>query len=181
MNYIDIIIAIPMVWLAYQGFKKGFVVELFSLAALIGGIYAAVYFSDYAAKFIIENFSVNEDYVPIISFIVTFIGVVVVVYFIGKLVEKLVNMVALGVLNKLAGAAFGILKAAVFLSIIIMLINSFNDKWIPKDKKKESLLYSPVAGIAPLLWKELEDLDINKSTFEKWKEKGKEILEGEDE
>ena len=181
MNYIDIILLIPMAWFAYQGFRKGLIVELFSLIALIAGIYAAVYFSDYAANFLIENFSLNEDYVPIISFIVTFIGVVVIVYFVGKLIEKLVDMVALGVLNKLGGAAFGILKAAVFLSIVIMLINSFDNKWIPKDKKKESVLYSPVSAIAPLLWNKLEELDINKSTFEKWKDKGKEILEGKDE
>ncbi len=170
-----------MVWLGFTGFRKGFIVELFSLAALVVGIYAAVYFSDYAARFLIENFAMNEDYVPIISFIITFIGVVIIVYFVGKLLEKLVNMVALGVLNKLGGAAFGILKAAVFLSIVIMLINSLDNKWIPKEKKKESVLYAPVAGIAPLLWNKLEELDINKSTFEKWKEKGKEIIEGEDE
>ncbi len=178
MNYIDIILVIPMVWLAFRGFKRGLVVELFSLLALIAGVYAALYFSDYAAKFIIENFSFNEDYVPIISFIVTFIGVVVIVYFVGKLLEKLVNMVALGVLNKLAGVVFGILKAAVFLSIIIMLINSFDNEWISKEKKKDSLIYTPVSEIAPLLWNKFEDLDINKSTLEKWKDKGKEVFEG---
>ena len=178
MNYIDIILVIPMAWLAFRGFKRGLVVELFSLLALIAGVYAALYFSDYAAKFLIENFSLNEDYVPIISFILTFIGVVVIVYFVGKLLEKLVDMVALGVLNKLAGAVFGILKAAIFLSIIIMLINSFDDEWISKDKKKESVLYSPVSAIAPLLWNKFEELDINKSTFEKWKEKGEDIFDG---
>jgi membrane protein required for colicin V production len=181
MNYIDIILLIPMAWFAYKGFGKGLIIELFSLIALIAGIYAAVYFSDYAAKFLIGNFTLNEDYVPIISFVITFIGVVVIVYFAGKLLEKLVDMVALGILNKLTGAAFGILKAAVFMSIVIMLINSIDNKWIPKEKKKESVLYSPVSAIAPLLWNKLEDLDINKSTFEKWKEKGKEILEGNDE
>ena len=181
MNYIDIIIVIPMAWFAFQGFKRGLVVELFSLIALIAGIYAALYFSDFATKFIIENVSLNEDYVPILSFILTFIGVVIIVYFVGKLLEKLVNMVALGILNKLAGAIFGILKAAVFLSIIIMLINSFDDEWISKEKKKDSLLYAPVSEIAPLLWNKLEDLDINKSTLEKWKDKGKEVFEGNEE
>ena len=181
MNYIDIILIIPIVWLAFRGFKRGLVVELFSLLALVAGIYAALYFSDFAANFLIEKFTISEDYVPIISFVITFIGVVIAVYFIGKLLEKLVNIVALGVLNKLAGSVFGILKAAVFMSIIILLINSFDNTLIPKDKKNESLLYEPVSAIAPLLWNKLEDLDINKSTFEKWKDKGKEMLEGKDE
>ncbi len=42
MNWLDIGIAVPLVWGAYVGFKKGLVIELASLAALILGIYAAI-------------------------------------------------------------------------------------------------------------------------------------------
>lgn len=161
MNYIDIILIIPIIWFAYQGFKRGLIVELASLVALVLGIYAALYFSEYAAYFLTNSLGLETEYLSIISFILTFIVVVVLVYFIGKILEKLVNMVALGFLNKMAGAVFGVLKAAVLLSIIILIINHFNDKFISKEKKEGSYLFAPVAGIAPLLWKNLEEMDIN--------------------
>jgi len=162
MNFLDIIFIIPIIWFAYQGFKRGLIIELASLVALILGIYAALYFSYYAENFLTNNISMDTEYVSIIAFIVTFLIVVIIVYFIGKILEKVINMVALGFLNKMAGALFGILKAAVLISIVLLIINNFNDKFISKEKKENSLLYSPIAGIAPLLWQSLKDFDNEK-------------------
>jgi membrane protein required for colicin V production len=161
MNYIDIILVVPIIWFAYQGFKRGLIIELASLLALILGIYAAISFSHYAAYFLTNSLGMETEYLPIISFILTFIVVVVLVYLVGKILEKLINMVALGFLNKLAGSLFGILKAAVLMSIVILIINHFNDTFISQEKKEGSYLYAPVAGIAPLLWKNLENWDFD--------------------
>ena len=157
MNYIDIILIIPIIWFAYQGFKRGLIIELASLVALILGIYAAMYFSGYAADFLVNNFDMGPKYVPVVAFIITFIIVVVLVHLLGRILEKLVNMVALGFLNKMAGGIFGILKAALFISIVILVINHFNDQFISKEKQENSLLYKPIAEIAPFLWDQLEN------------------------
>jgi len=102
MNIIDIVLLIVFAWFAYQGFKKGFVIELASLVALILGIYAAIYFSSYAEYFLVNSLNMDNDYIPVTSFVITFIVVVIVVYALGRILEKLINMVALGFLNKLA-------------------------------------------------------------------------------
>lgn len=175
MNFLDIIFVIPIVWFAYQGFKRGLIIELSSLLALILGIYAALYFSGYAADFLINNMDLNSKYVPVASFVLTFIAVVIIVYFIGKVLEKIVNMVALGFLNKLAGSFFGILKAVVVLSIALLIINQFNDDLISRQKKKSSFLYGPISTIAPVLWQNLEDFDFRDSKIEELKEEVEEI------
>lgn len=175
MNFLDIIFIIPVVWFAYQGFKRGLIIELASLLALILGIYAALYSSGYAVDFLVNNMDMSSKYVPVTAFILTFIAVVVLVYFVGKILEKIVNMVALGFLNKLAGSFFGILKAAVVLSIALLIINQFNDDLISRQKKKDSLLYGPISGIAPMLWEKLEDFDFKGSKIEDIKEEVEEI------
>ncbi len=175
MNFLDIIFIIPIIWFAYKGFKRGLIIELASLLALILGIYAALYFSGYAANFLISSLDMDPKYVPMTSFILTFIAVVVIVYFIGKILEKLVNMVALGFLNKLAGGFFGILKAAVIISIVLLIINHFNDDLISRQKKKNSFLYGSIALIAPFLWQSLEDFNINDSKIKELKEDVEEI------
>ena len=176
MNIIDIIILIPMAWFAYTGFKKGLVIGIASLAALILGIYAALYFSGIVAGFLTDSLHVKTDYLPVISFVVTFIGVVVLIHFLGKLLEKLINLVALGFLNKLSGAVFGVLKAAIFLSVIILIINHFDANVISKQKRESSFLYDPVSKIAPFIWNKFQDLEMDNEHFQEQKEKVEDVL-----
>ena len=157
MNIIDIILIIPIIWFAYLGFKRGLIIELASLIALILGIYAALYFSFYAEDLLANIFNMGPKYRGIAAFILTFVVVIVVVHLIGKLLEKIINLVALGFLNKLAGGIFGVLKGAVLLSVILLILNQFNNKLISQEKKEGSMFYGPVAGIAPLLWDKLQN------------------------
>ena len=160
MNYIDIFLAIPIIWFAYQGFKRGLIIELASLAALILGIYAALYFNEYASNFLVNSLEMSPKYVPVISFIVTFIVIVFLVYTVGRILEKVIDMVALGFLNKLIGGVFGLLKGVVMISIVIMVVNYFNEDLISSKKKKDSMLYAPIEGIAPLLWDNIQELEL---------------------
>lgn len=169
MNIIDIVFLIIFAWFAYQGFKKGFIIELASLVALVLGVYAAIYFSGYAENFLRNSLSMDSEYVPITSFVITFIVVVIIVYALGRILEKIVNMVALGFLNKLAGAAFGIVKAVVVLSIALLILNHYNINFISVEKRNTSMIYSPVEEIAPFLWKQLDELDDEK--IEEFKDK----------
>ncbi len=159
MNLLDIIIIIPIIWFAYRGFSRGLIIELASLVGLILGIYAALYFSDYAAEIIERNFNLSSGYLSVISFIVTFIIVVIMIYIIGRMLEKLIDMVALGFLNKLAGLVFGVLKAVVLISLALLVINHYNDKLISSEKKENSLLYGPIAEVAPFLWQNIENFN----------------------
>lgn len=170
MNLLDIVLLIPIVWLAIRGFSKGFIIEAVSLAALIGGIWAAFHFSWYTGDFLSHHFDIGQKYLGIIAFIITFILVVILVHFIGRLIEKLVNLVALGFLNKLAGLVFGGLKAAFLLSIIIFFINTLdsNQKLIKPEYKESSLIYKPVRALFPSLLPVLK--------LEKWNESPGDIL-----
>ncbi|RLD31428.1 MAG: CvpA family protein, partial [Bacteroidetes bacterium] len=118
INLLDIIILIPLLLFTWQGYRKGFIIEVATLAALLLGVYFALYFSDYAASLLTDYFTIDEKYLAALSFIVTFIVVVVAVIVIGKIVQKFVNLLLIGFLNKAAGAIFGLLKGALLVSIL---------------------------------------------------------------
>ncbi len=164
VNLLDIIILIPLLLFAWQGYRKGFIIEAATLAALLLGIYFALYFSDYAASLLKQHFTIDEKYLAIISFIVTFIVVVIAVIAVGKIVQKFIDLLLLGFLNKLAGAIFGVLKGALLVSILLVIINYFDtgENLIKKEQKQQSVLYRPVASFAPWLysWLELKNFDI---------------------
>jgi len=155
IGLLDIILLIPLLLFAFQGFKKGIIIEVATLAALVLGIYAALFFSGYTADILTKSFNISKEYLNIIAFIVTFIGVLILVLFLGKALEKVVNLLLLGFVNKLAGAVFGVLKGALLLSILIFLINYFdvNHSIIKKEAQKESLLYKNIEPIAPWVYK----------------------------
>jgi membrane protein required for colicin V production len=88
MNYIDIIIGIILLFAAIGGFRKGLISELASLAALILGIWGAIEFSYITSDFLTENFNLETDYLNIISFIVTFIVIVILVQYCGQFGEQ---------------------------------------------------------------------------------------------
>lgn len=146
MNYLDILLLIPIIIGAWRGFKKGFVIEIFTLLALLVGIYAGIHFSDYMAEILKEHVGITTEYLPAIAFTVTFLLVGAMVYFAGKMIEKGLKLVALGTLNKFAGLFFGVIKMLFILSASLVILESYDEKnqFIPGDFKTESLLYEPV-------------------------------------
>lgn len=150
MNYLDILLFIPLIIGAWRGFKKGFVIELFTLLALLVGIYAGIHFSDFMSDILTEQVGLTSQYLPAIAFTITFLGVGAMVFFGGKMIEKLIKVVALSPVNKVAGLIFGLLKMLYITSALLVILESIDEKndFIPEDLKESSLLYEPVKGTA---------------------------------
>ena len=154
MNFIDIILGLILIFSAIGGFRKGLIVELASLAALILGIWGAIEFSYITSDFITENFNIETNYLNIISFIITFVIIVILVHIIGGAVNKLIETAMLGFINKLAGIAFGILRSALILSIILLVFDKIDNdvKILSPKTKSESRLYEPIRNFAPSIF-----------------------------
>lgn len=154
MNYIDIVLGILLILSAIGGFKKGLIVELASLAALILGIWGAIEFSYITSEFLVDNFDWKWDHLNIVSFIITFIVIVILVHIVGKTVTKLVETVMLGFVNKLAGLVFGFLKGAIILSIVLVVFDKINEdvEILSEESKAESQIYEPLKNFAPSIF-----------------------------
>jgi membrane protein required for colicin V production len=154
MNYIDLVLGIILIIAAIQGFRKGFIIEAASLAALILGIWGAIKFSDWTAGYISKTFNYHSGSLSMVAFLITFIVIVVLVHILGKILDTTVKAVALGFLNRLAGIIFGVLKAAVILSILLLLFDSVDEnvQILPSKQKAESKIYSPMKQLVPTLF-----------------------------
>jgi membrane protein required for colicin V production len=155
MNVLDIVILCFLGLLLVLGIRKGLIISLASLVALILGIWIAVHFSNYLEGFLTEHVHPSRTWLPILSFSITFLAVVILVMLLGKGLEKLVDVVGMGFFNHLFGGIFGLLKGIFLASIIFFIIQSVDHKGkiIPAKTKEESILYRPVAMIFPLLMK----------------------------
>ena len=121
MGTLDIIIIIPLLWGAWHGFRKGLVVSLASIAALLIGIWGSIKFSDLTAQILSEKLNLQSEYNSMIAFAVTFIVIVVGIHLAAYMLDKLFKAVALGIVMRIAGGAFGILKYEGFLYYFISI------------------------------------------------------------
>lgn len=150
MNFIDLLFLVPIVYFSYKGFRNGLIIEVFTLLAFLVGIYAGINFSDGTASLMRENWGFTSEYLPTISFTITVLAVGAMVYFGGKFLEKVVDISGLSIANKMGGVALGFLKSLYLLSILAILIESYDEKndFISEEKKSESFLFEPVKELS---------------------------------
>jgi len=182
MHLIDIIFLVPILWALYKGFKKGLVIEITSLLALILGIYGAIKLSDVTASYLTGQFEMSKQNMGIISFAVTFIIIVGLVYLIGKIIEKMVDLVALSFLNKVGGAFFSGLKVAMIISIVLVTINGWNEKhqFLPETISEDSIFFEPLTELSPTVMPFLKNSPWVQKGLKKLKElkEDTDLLEG---
>lgn len=165
MNYLDFILLVPVLIGAWKGFRKGFIIEIFTLLALFAGIYGAIHFSDYMATVLTDNLKIQSDYLAIFAFALTFLLVGAMVYYLGKVLEKAISLVALSTINKFAGLVFGTLKMLLVSSMIVIVLESIDEKdnIISKKLKDSSLLYEPLKNITFKALPAIEDSQLFKN------------------
>jgi len=155
MNILDYILFALLLLFVIQGIRKGFIISLATLAALVLGIWAAVHFSNYMDKLILEKFHPSGTWLPILSFTIIFLCVVVLVLLVAKGVEKLVSLVGMGILNRIIGGVFGLVKGIIFLSVLLFIFCKFDskEKLLKQETKEKSMLFSYMEPVFPFLIK----------------------------
>lgn len=154
MNIFDIVIAALLIFGFVRGVIKGLFVEVASLAALIGGVYGALHFSYFIGDFLKEAFSWSQEYISLAAFAGTFIIIIVTISLLGKMLTKLADFAALGIINKILGGVFGAIKIGLILSVVFIFFGKMNDTipFVKKETLDESILYAPVKKIAPTIF-----------------------------
>jgi len=152
---LNIILIIPLIWGFYKGFKKGFIVELASILAIILGIFVCAKFSDVVASFLGTKLHSDNSffYLSIVADILLFIGILILVNFLAKGIQKLAEKLFLGLPNKILGGLFGAFKWALLVSVLLYFFDIFNAKIgiVNAETLQQSWVYSHLVLLAPLV------------------------------
>ena len=181
---IDIVLGIILIWGAFSGFKKGFILSMASFIAIVAGAIAAYYGSEAIATVLASEVDWSSQKIAVASFAIAFIAVVLIVHLLARLLEKFIDLLALGLANKLSGAPFGMAKNALLLTFIIFGIKGFGGKHIPESADQNCVIFPVVESIAPLVlpywkdWSEKNDLEeLEEKANEKLKEAKEKLIE----
>jgi membrane protein required for colicin V production len=123
---IDIVFIVLLIIAIVKGYRKGVIIAVFSLFAIIAGLAAAIKLSLVTAYWMKDAIQVGAKWLPIIAFAVVFIVVVLLVRLGASLLEKTAELVLLGWVNKVAGIVLYIALYTVMLSVILFYAEKVN-------------------------------------------------------
>ncbi|MBL7927978.1 MAG: CvpA family protein [Bacteroidia bacterium] len=160
MNLLDVIIAIPLLWGAYRGFKRGLIFEVLMIIGLIIGLYAAFKFSS-LAQGLLKNFIAEDSAIlPSLSFALVFAAVLLVMILFARFLEGILKITSLHLFNQIAGTLLGIFKFGLVVSVVLWSFKALEPHWdfISNDMKNKSILYEPVLKTTSFITPALEDI-----------------------
>jgi membrane protein required for colicin V production len=124
MGMVDWAIVLVMLLTALGGMSQGFFRSAFSLAGLVLGLAVAAWNYTWIAKALLplvrfEAIANACGFVLIAFFVMGLAGII------GKILTKTLHGMGLGFLDKIAGAAFGLLQGALLITLMILVTVAF--------------------------------------------------------
>jgi membrane protein required for colicin V production len=122
VNRIDVVLAVVLALFALRGFQRGFSREIFALIGLVGGVaLAAATYADAAPMLPPE---VPEIARPGIAFLGIFVAVALVAKLAGLLVQRMLGLVMLSPLDRVAGILFGAAKGVALVAMAVVVVRA---------------------------------------------------------
>ena len=120
-----------------RGYTRGLIVAAFSVLAILLGILCALKLSQSLATWMLEHGYTTAGWAPMLSYLILFVGMVLVVRLIAKMLQKALETMALGIFNKLAGGLLYALLGTVLYSSILWIgarMHMFSPELIASSK-----------------------------------------------
>ena len=129
MNVLDVGILVILLLIIVHGAYRGLVRQMFSLGALIAGIFISGQFYQ-AVGGVVRRVVLEPLLANVIGWVVIFMMVVVSLLFLGTRLHQAVVMTELSGANRMAGAIFAAMKGTILIlagiSVLVVLITGDN-------------------------------------------------------
>lgn len=143
----DLIFAILMILAVIKGYQRGLIVGIFSFLAIIIGLAAAIKLSAVVATYVGNSVKVSDRWLPVVSFALVFLGVVLLVRLGANMLQKTVEWGMLGWANRLGGILFYAAIFTIVYSIFLFYAEKLNI--LQPATAEKSVVYSLIRPWGP--------------------------------
>lgn len=116
---IDIAFVLVMTLAIFKGIRKGLILGIFSLLAFIIGLAAALKLSVIVAGWLNDSAGSFAKWLPLISFMLVFIAVVLLINLVARLIKKTMQFAMLGWLDSIGGIILYVCIYTIIFSIFL--------------------------------------------------------------
>jgi membrane protein required for colicin V production len=147
---IDWIYLALLAFFLFRGYRKGLVIALFSLIAIVVGIAGAVKLSKPMGELLVSRSAVAGHWAPIITYVLVFCLIAWLIRLVGRFLEQSLKLVALGWVNRICGALlFGLLFSFVS-SGFLWILNRM--QFIEPETIAQSRIFPLLEPLAPKVY-----------------------------
>jgi len=123
---LDVVVAIVVCLGFYLGYSRGLIRTVFDTLSLIVAIVAALKLSPITINILQSIIKTSPALTFLLGVVITFIGVIALIRFLGKKLESILEAVNINFINKLAGGALQAIFFAYLMSLSIWLLTTIN-------------------------------------------------------
>jgi len=162
MNWLDIIILVVVGIATFLGLKFGLIkIALSLVGVLVGVLLAGRFYTPFSE---ILSFIPHEGAAKIVAFAIILVGVMAVAALLAKFLKWAASIVMLGWVNRLGGAAVGLVLGALFCGALLATTGKYLDiRGIISESTLTPILLNYFPAVLALL---PEEFDTVRSFFE---------------
>jgi membrane protein required for colicin V production len=120
--FIDVVALLAVGMALFKGYSKGLIMALFNTVSLIIGLAIAVKFSSLVAPWVEEKLQAGPQFTAILSFALVYSAAILLIRILGKSIEKTIESVKMGFLNRAGGMALYLVLYLAVTSIFIFYL-----------------------------------------------------------
>lgn len=156
MNVFDMILYISLLWAVLSGLKRGFLLQLLALAAVVAALLLAAEYGTALGRAL----GIDGRYCAVAGFIILFLAVLLAAGIAGRMVRAVFRFAGLGAADAVLGAAFSVAKVLLIISVLFSWFDALNGEgeWVSRQSVEQSRWFAPVAGLTDRVTPWFEEL-----------------------
>lgn len=143
---------IPLAWGAFNGYRKGLLVEIVAVVAFVVAMIVGFKFLAFGIDLLSPYISreLARKILPWLGFSVIFFPTIFLINQMGFALRRSLRYTILGTFDSLAGAVVGLFTWVFGISVLLWLF-SYMGVQMPPRQTKGALLYAYIRPVAPLV------------------------------
>lgn len=154
MNWLDVLLILPLVVGLVRGLMRGLISEIIAIVVVILGVLGAKLWAPLCSGWLLTQFQWPQGVCDIVAYTLIFLAIAIVLSILARLLTKFMRAIHLGWANRLLGAVFGVAKYGVIVLLAVFVLDRTNQAFHWLDEApvvKTSVIYPQMVQAANAL------------------------------
>lgn len=163
-SWIDILIALPLLYGLIIGIRRGLITELLAIAAVVVAFIGARLWGPAVVPWVSNalaavHLNAPQQVAVCIAYACLFALIAIVLNLIGKWLTHFFEAIHIGWVNHLLGAVFGVIKWGIIVLVLVFIVGQLDSLFglLPDQWKADSRLWEPALKSANYCWQYIQN------------------------
>lgn len=123
MNWLDVLLLLPLLVGLVRGIIRGLVSEVIAIVVVIFGVLGAKLWAPPFSGWLLGQFAWPQGVCDVVAYVLLFLAIAIVLAIVARLLNKFLRAIHLGWANRLFGGLFGLAKYGIIVMVAVFAIH----------------------------------------------------------